>query len=588
MFLSLFLSISIFASQNHQCLEKALDESCKEFEKLPDYIQLPDGTGYPNPKKSSTKQSGEESYKKESKEYKPSKEYEPATSKEDSGYGLQLNPEQMQKFVVNQAKVLRILNTLPTSQQVSEEFKVSFASNFAFLSGSAEGEIFIYWPPKGQGKVQKIPTAEFKKYVSSLPEIQKKQILELQNEINEGLKRQQEEFRFAAMSKLAREIEIMKEQKNKLSQRNSRINELFKFSQNEIIKTITKGRSYNQLSPEELSLVKKVETIKLKPTEIPDPPDYQGCKGGPNASYFTEKHEIYICGSYMSYPDTNIISAIGHEIGHSIDPCNCSNPLHRVINPIPSSDNTNSENQKLLSETMQRLGSAKEYTNLNFELFSNNEAKEHLIKKNYIEEVSKGIPFEKHPAFETNKCLVKEFGLREIASTDVEAGVMQFIHEYELLTGKKVDQEKIDEFKKKLLEQKNCSFGLTHKSQMNEVISDVYGAVVQQEYIKQNPSHSNKLSQFAFFWGEICKKSPENQNQNNSLADILSAREVVFKEGQKPHPENRKRVIAVNMQMPEVRKQFNCPLEGRSKCIDLMLNPKSADKASSDSKKASK
>lgn len=93
---------------------------------------------------------------------------------------------------------------------------------------------------------------------------------------------------------------------------------LFSESQNNIIKfleTIKKNSSQTQQIDKMVEIVK---TIKLDQSDTMTNSDL--CIS-PNAFYLPTAHSLTICPSLLSYPEDTILMILGHEIGHSIDPC---------------------------------------------------------------------------------------------------------------------------------------------------------------------------------------------------------------------------------------------------------------------------
>ncbi|UOE99931.1 hypothetical protein [Bdellovibrio reynosensis] len=95
--------------------------------------------------------------------------------------------------------------------------------------------------------------------------------------------------------------------------------ELFNEVQDSMKEFILKGRTVDQLSPEEKSIYARISTVKFsKFTNCGTDP--QG-KPSVSASYSTTDHSVTFCEGLKDYPLPALVTMIGHEIGHSADSC---------------------------------------------------------------------------------------------------------------------------------------------------------------------------------------------------------------------------------------------------------------------------
>ncbi len=66
-------------------------------------------------------------------------------------------------------------------------------------------------------------------------------------------------------------------------------------------------------------------------TFVVDPYELKNFCPSPNAFYDPTQHVLKICPQMMGMPKEHLRMVIGHELGHSVDPCGASCPLHVVF-----------------------------------------------------------------------------------------------------------------------------------------------------------------------------------------------------------------------------------------------------------------
>ncbi len=109
----------------------------------------------------------------------------------------------------------------------------------------------------------------------------------------------------------------------------------FDFAKNALKEVISKGRPDSRLTSEEKNLIHRLDLVTLNhpktPRELP-----QSCLGpDPNASYSPGTDSITVCPSMGAYPFESLLRTLGHELGHSIDPCMVTSPVFRFASKNP-------------------------------------------------------------------------------------------------------------------------------------------------------------------------------------------------------------------------------------------------------------
>ena len=103
--------------------------------------------------------------------------------------------------------------------------------------------------------------------------------------------------------------------------RQDRIVELVGFARESMIRSIQRGRSFESLSTAERSEILRLRTVKFDIEQCLSDQSTTCAAGSPNAYYSGADHHFTICRSAMMLPDLSLLLAIGHELGHAIDPC---------------------------------------------------------------------------------------------------------------------------------------------------------------------------------------------------------------------------------------------------------------------------
>ena len=105
-------------------------------------------------------------------------------------------------------------------------------------------------------------------------------------------------------------------------ERRQKVEQLVAFTRKAIVNSILDGRKYTELSEEEHAAIRKVETVTLSSKSMEKMKDDPNCVDGePNAFYEPHTHTLSLCPELYNLPDSAIVSIVGHEIGHTIDPC---------------------------------------------------------------------------------------------------------------------------------------------------------------------------------------------------------------------------------------------------------------------------
>lgn len=102
-----------------------------------------------------------------------------------------------------------------------------------------------------------------------------------------------------------------------LRAREARMGELFRYAQDKMIASVTRGRSESSLSAAERNIVERIRRTRLGEIDTSS-----GSIGGANGGL-----EVSLSGGMLTAPEGLAVSILAHEIGHSVDTCALRSPV---------------------------------------------------------------------------------------------------------------------------------------------------------------------------------------------------------------------------------------------------------------------
>lgn len=446
----------------------------------------------------------------------------------------------------NKARVLELLSK--PKKKVSESFKLQMLSeidgiNYA-LAGQADKELRVpvYYPPESTNGTLKSMSAEeiqslFKTYYSP------QQVKEL------GALAGPPPGDDGAGSELN---PVYKEQKQLTTEK--QIADMMRFAKESMVKTILAGRKKEELSSAEKDALKKVESVNYHiGAEASDP---SACSGvTPNAFYQPSTHQISICPNFLFLPPDAVMSVLGHELAHSIDPCLCQFGLYDVdksraravlksLNKSKPEDRENYEAlQYILSEAGEKLNSSGIFqTAKNPEkLLKDLEAKG-VLKKEIPEREYQEFPFSGVAQCLTNQNFRSTTGERE--------KYFKSLRDSGSISEKDVAQLE-GAFKK----HPECLPLKGESSQLGEAFADWFGTQVSSEYLaKKTKADADPLEPILFFANAYCA-SKANASRERSVGEQLARLES---DRTASHPADRKRLEEIYLRSPDIAKTVGC------------------------------
>ncbi len=343
-----------------------------------------------------------------------------------------------------------------------------------------------------------------------------------------------------------------------------RIEKLQKYSQEKIVTLIKNGRSDSQLSAEQKSFIKKVETVQYI-----SPRDHRAeklgeCADGGAAYYDPRTHSLTVCESIYELPDSQIVLILSHELGHSIDPCVSQNYLHEInsekLEQMMNQQQTPEEGKESeLTTYVKALAKlSTSYVNVFNEQSIDPSMEKELVEAGVMKRVDNGVSEKNYPFNSIRSCLIKEENIDDISDGDIEAEI-NYLKSYKKRTGNPLSEKEEQEERVAKNKLKTCAGSNLKKSEVNEAMCDYFGSFAQAQYLNDNPpkNETDAFASMSIFTGDSCGDNPKLQKaQRDQMASLKD-----------PHPHSFRRLHSVFFKMPGVADHFGCELKPKSKCF---------------------
>lgn len=321
-----------------------------------------------------------------------------------------------------------------------------------------------------------------------------------------------------------------------------RLEKIYNYAKEKMKEMIIKGRKEKDLAKEDKNLIKKIENIQLGDTY--NDHHILGCLAEEaNAAYIPYNHKVYVCPSALRLSDANLAMILGHEIGHSIDPCGISCDHFKVnqsavdnylSNYDRDKDPTGEDPVKLLDQIGSQFGNfGRHIRDLKFQ---------DLSKTGIIELVSERISPDKYPLKKIKSCLMEKQNFDGITEADIESE-LSTIESYYKRMGTPISKVELEYARKQIKESFECLGTSNKMSEMREAVSDVAGSFVLSEYLRENPPRNDidSIASLGLFFETACRP------QTPVGIEILKL----------PHPHEVRRLYGIMLQFPGVLKNFS-------------------------------
>lgn len=469
-----------------------------------------------------------------------------------------------------QVKAMKIFDQLPSSE-FSDEFKIYLANRIASLRNVMLGkrkDFTLPWPPASPTGMKSVSSSEVERlFLGKLNPSQKEQLTAIARDFDSKEQKRDEDREVRHLDDAS---ELRRQMLAVTDERKKKVLDLIEFSRKTIIEKIKMGRSMDQLTEHEKKMVEKVQSINVIPAESPYLRSNSTCTGLiPNAFYDPGNHSINICPNFYNYPDTTILGVLGHELGHSIDPCNCQFGHHRVdrnkIDALMSQSETRNNNERFKAlDLLQSVTRASSSTSFPFPFELNTDQVEFLSSSGVLTRQSQDTPFDRYPLMDVYSCLISPEGggFRTVSRSEIEefaAYVSQ--NRAQIRSSQYNPEEDRAAIVQAFIAHPECTTP-GRPGQTGEAVSDWLGAEVLGEYLKGKKFTTNeeRLAPIAFFASMVCLSRVEQERPagNQSIGAIIGRAMQDAQISRGPHPASQQRVEQIFLRNPQIRAAIGC------------------------------
>lgn len=542
------------------CSVESLTSSCDFFAERAnqEFISLPDGTRYRNPLSSASgRLVGEED--------KMPPPFDPGAAAENA-----------RKLFSLQARSLRALKGHGT-----EEFLLALTSGASLSTlgyrksmeaarkdappnAAPEGPgsafpLMLPWPPDQPGAaVRLVSPDEFRSgFLDKLPESARKDF----DKVVAAAAEQIQAMPQAQMIPQPKRIKVP-------PARRKRVDHLVEETRSALLGEILRGRKYGQLSPAERAMHDKIATVRFRGGDDPTiaGPSCQGA--APNAFYNPDNHTFTLCPNFYEYPDAQLVSVIGHEMGHAIDPCGCQFHAHEI-----DRDRLREKQDVLLAQARKDpkrmkavrflLTSPDEMTSGYLGRETSDEAIEWLERSGAIRRKAAAVSPEDYPYREATQCLKEQVGFRETSDQDLRKTAKAYARRVAAAGGSSIDRAEVEaDALRSLRRFPQCPQTIGGPSQSGEAVADMLGAKVLGKYLSENPPKTieEKIGAISAMSAGAC--------QERAALDEGFSLDVPPEPN--PHPYPRERLDGIYLTDARVRKALGCAQPAGKSCLTKM------------------
>jgi hypothetical protein len=559
--LILLCSVVAHGAEKPVCDANAVTRNCKFFEERKDQptIKLSDGSYLTNP-------------------MSPTPGYDPGSSPYSQyenggaqGGGGMATPslEEVEAMQINQADIIDQLAKTPFSTR----FKISFAQYAGFFAANPETPVQMLWPPdsKTPGMTLITGTKLFAYMKLKMKPAEYSQLMKLVDvqkapQVKAAIAMQEQQKQQIAAN--IKQAEAVTAEVQRVSRKKAKIRELFKYTQDQMIAVIQQGKKDSELTSEQQRQIAKIKSLKLHDLDDPATTSNSTCVSAlqNNAFYTAVEHEITFCSGFFSKSDAELVSVMGHEMGHAIDICNSQQPLttvnyEKVDEFLNRKDITPSER-----EAVGYLYNSKVSTfNTDLKMTYDSKIVDKLLKAGVLKEEVAGAPYKNYPQFKEFACLSKSSGFRINNASDIVATKRALNRGISEMPAEDRDGlDKVAERYGKALDQYPQCYGtLKGASQAQEASADIFGALILEKYMIDYPPKDEveKVASVNMWLRGSCNQNgPVLTPKTNSdlISPAMFSNYMSSAVRFESHPDDGRRLKNAYLNLPGLAKMFDC------------------------------
>ncbi|MCO5113454.1 MAG: hypothetical protein M9899_04685 [Bdellovibrionaceae bacterium] len=298
-------------------------------------------------------------------------------------------------------------------------------------------------------------------------------------------------------------------------ERQIEVKNLVEYVRQTLIDKIRRGRTNSSLSALERSQIQRLQTIEFDLNISLN--DQHLCSSAyPNAGYFQETHSFMLCKSAMMQPNSALVAAIAHEMGHSIDICRMLQPLQKkygeygitALNDKILFRNQNPQTQPTITAAAVSVEDIKKTPEFMC-----------LSQKGFLQEPSQK---EKEDLAKQLVDTQKESGKTSLSDQELQAHNLKLMQEYPY-----------------------CFNSKSAHNTINEAACDIWASHAQGDYISKHPPKNDieRIATFGVFMKNLC--GPQDEQTASTSGDSS-------------HPASIDRVNKIFLTNPNIQSMFGC------------------------------
>ncbi len=346
----------------------------------------------------------------------------------------------------------------------------------------------------------------------------------------------------------------------------------------QLMKTLMKGRTEDQLSEEERELVTRVKTIQFRLPTDPQSFNSPACASeSGNAFYRPSDHSFTVCAAMLKLPIENLVMVIGHELAHSVDPCNFQNrvPVYDLktesLAKLPAEPKTVADAVRMRAAECAAAGEKSCYMRIPSSAIVAPLAKAGVIGPLF----KKRDGLANYPLENARQCLMSKAGggfrSNQDELADIESHVQQYLDDnYDEGSLSEAERAKeIDRIKQLFKSKPECmSKHEKFHSELGEAMSDLLGSKVSNEFLKKHPrtddTPAGRLRPVAFFASKYCESLARRAGIGGPMTQ-----DEIWRLTVDPHPPSDERMHEIALREPEIRKYLGCSANGVQRACEI-------------------
>ena len=314
----------------------------------------------------------------------------------------------------------------------------------------------------------------------------------------------------------------------KVAKRQDEVRVLFREAKASVIAAVTNNRPRAQLNPEQLNLLTRLEVLEPRFLSVAEAAEQPTCQNfGRNAFHDREAHDVKICPAMLWEPDAPLIFVLGHEVGHPIDPCAVENDFARWNGPaLGDLEKSKALVPVKVAKVATMIGSGNPYMSpTDVQYLDEPNTKKALLDAGVLKILAPRLDALPEIYRDAYACVAARYGYRTPSAQQreqISRETHQNMGDFGGLDPTSV-AEGDQRLRKYMDTYRDCALmDGRARTQMNEAIADVTGAVAQEKYLRDHPPSSERDRVVSLYHGgAACDQSRAYKPDDLSPAELI-------------------------------------------------------------------